>query len=97
MIRSVDLHVEIQEDGEFAYSFRAEGDDVDLEQIAVSALVGVEALLRQGIGDEKEAQDPLGNPEFHRGTTALEARLLLMDLVCHLPDKDQSGIITVIE
>jgi hypothetical protein len=96
-LQSLAFSVDLDADGQFTYSYRADGDDPRPEEIAVALLAGAEAVIRQALLQEMQEQSPLGNEEFQRETSALETRLFLMDLVCHLPERDQNGFITTIE
>jgi hypothetical protein len=96
-LHALTFSVDLDSEGQLSYSYRADGDDPRPEEIAGALLAGAEAVIRQALFQEMQEQSPLGNEEFQRETSALESRLLLMDMVCHLPAREHNGFITTIE
>jgi hypothetical protein len=78
----------------FEYEVRAEG--VDPEFVPAILLAGVEAFVRQTIRQEMEVENPMGNSDFMDQVAALEARIMILDMTVHLPDRGQDGIVTQI-
>jgi hypothetical protein len=96
-LKSLRMGIDIADNGDLSTGFTAEGDDVSAEEVVVALLTAAESVLRREILAEMQADNPLGNEDFQRATARLEARVLLMDLVCHLPERDTDGVISGIE
>lgn len=89
------LEIEVGDDGVVRHSFRA--DALDPDAVPMLVLGAVQAIVSQRIRQDMEDENPLGNADFMAATSALEGRLMLMDMVVHLPAPGQDGIITTIE
>jgi hypothetical protein len=97
MTGRIELEVQLLDDPDrMEHTFRSEG--LPAEAVPMLLLGVVQAIVRQQVRQEMDEANPLGNAEMMDATAALEARLMLMDMVVHLPVvEDQQGIITAIE
>lgn len=88
------INVPEREDGQALPEFSFNGNGVDTDDMLQLLVAGAEGFARLMVQADLEKEAPFSNPEFVEATAALNARLLLIDTVMHLPMGPQAGLIT---